>query len=377
MKIVRILLSIVLLFLVVAALALGALYYFVDPDKLKPLITTEVKKQTGYVLSMDDKLSWAIYPRIAIYVPKMTLTAPGETKAFANLQGASAAVDVAQLLRGNGRLLGNISIANLELMGLHFSNVKTILRWQENRLSLNPVKASFYQGSLSGGAGANFANQSDVPNWSWNVTLNHVQFKPLMADLNPDSKLVISGVSDLRMRATARGKSRSQIIVSLNGDAVFDLNDGAIDGIDLNYLVRSADALINKQALPEPPEVFKTDFSSLRGTVVIANGIATISSAQLTSPAFVTKGQGEIDLMSSAVDMKLTIVPQVSAKTQWNVPVIVDGTLSHPRVGLDSGQIAKYAIKQQIDNVKDKARDAIKKHVSGEAGEYLQKLLGR
>lgn len=375
MKVIRLFLSVVLLLIVVAGLALAALYYFIDPNKLKPAIIAKVKNETGYTLSIDGNLNWTLYPRLAIYVPNMTLTESGHSKPFADLQNIKMAADTMQLLRGQGKLQGNIRIASLTLMDLHFSNVETVLYWQDNVLNLNPIKAALYQGTLSGTAtGHSFSN---VPHWDWNVLLSQVELKSLLADLNPESKLVVSGVGDVQMQASTAGKSRAQMISNLGGNITFQLTNGAVYGIDLNYLVTTADAIINKQPMPAPQDLFRTEFSALTGSAVISHGIATLSGVQLTSPTFITKGEGDIGLMSNSLDIKLLTTSQEQLKTQWNIPILVQGSLSHPDVKLDNDQLTKYVLKDKIDKVKDKAREAIQKHVPGEAGEFLQKLLSR
>lgn len=375
MKFARILLSIIVLLLVVCGLALAALYYFIDPNKLKPVLISEVKHQTGYSLKIDGNLSWTFYPRLAIRVPDMAFTAPGQADPVARLHDVRMITQIRQLLQGGKEWQGHLRIANLELMKVRITNIKTTLHWQDDALVFDPITAAFYQGDLTGTATGHLL--AKVPRWDWDVSLKNVQIKPLIADIDPENKLVVSGMGDVNMRAMMQGKSRDQMINGLNGNLQFNITDGKINSIDINYLVQTADALLNKQPVPEPQNIAQTQFDSLKGGALITNGVASFTTLQLTAPAFVTNGQGNIDLASGALDVKLQTTPQQQLKTKWDIAILIAGNVNSPQIKLDADQLTKYTIKQQIDKAKDKAREAVQKHVKGDAGKLLQKLLRR
>lgn len=375
MKVIRILLSLLVLILVVLGVGLGALYYFVDPAKLKPVLVAEVKKRTGYDLLIDGKMGWTFYPYLAVSVPAMTLKSPQEATPIFVAKNVKLATDVRQLLHGKQKILGSVSISDLQLMNLHANNVKTDISWENNVLTLNPLRASLYHGSLK--AQLSGQNLSSNPIWQWNVGLNDVQLQPLLADLNPQNKIEVSGVAIITMKAKMQGHQRTEMLQTLNGNLAFTLSNGSVQGVDLNYLAKAADAVLNKQPVPVPTGESATRFDKLLGAAAINNGIANITALHLTSEEFKTDGEGSLDLNSDYINMKLSTVPQATAKTKWIIPIIISGNLNAPDVKLDTDQLSKYAIKEQIDRVKDKAREAVEKHVPGQAGKYLQKLLSK
>lgn len=373
MKFIRVLLSITLLILVVSGLVLGALYYSIDPNQLKPVIVAEVKKQTGFTLSIEGKLSWKLYPYLAIHVPEMIFVEPGQTNIFADLKNTMIAVDVKEALQGHGKLQGNIRIGYLTLMNIQLNGISTDLSWQNGVMRFKPIQASLYGGSLKGTV--NGRDLSKVPKWDWDLAFNHVQVKALLADINPTAKLVVNGWGDFTMHAETIGKSSRQMTANLNGNTAFSVKDGEIEGVDLNYFIKAADAVLNKQPVPAPEDLAKTSFSTMTGAAVIQNGVAAISNVQLLSSTFKTTAEGHINLLSNDIDIHIRTVPQQQIQTQWEAPIILTGNLQHPNVKLDTDQLTKYVIKEKIEKVKDKARDLIKKHVSGEAGQFLQQLL--
>lgn len=376
MKIIKILFSILFLLIIVCVLAIGSLMILVDADKLKPVIIDEVKKETGYDLSIDGRLSWSFYPRIGVKVNHMALSLRDNQQPFIDAEDVSIAADVMQLLKEKEILDGDVLIANVKMNNVSAKNVSAKLNWKNNILTINPIKASLYEGTLEGEVtGSHFA---EIPHWEWNVLCSGVQVKPLLEDANGvDSKIKITGIGSLKVQGSTQGKNQEQILKGLNGANEFSLNDGTIDGIDLNYFLQTANMLLNKESKEQPVNTKRTAFNSLTGSAVIKNGLVETNNTVLKAPAFTTKAQGSLNLISSDLDFKLQIKPQwEDAKIHWEIPVELTGDLQHPDVRLDTTEIQKIVTETQIDHLKEKAVKQIQKHVHGKAGEFLQNLLG-
>lgn len=375
MKFLKIGLSIVALAVVLLALAGSLLYFLLDPNQLKPILVAEVKARTGYELSIEGQLGWKWYPWLAVSIPHMQIKQPKQLSVLADMTQVRVAADLNSLLHRQQPILGRVEIGKLTLIDLHAANVSARLRYDNNVLIINSIRAQLYGGELSGsGTGTHFASN---PLWQWDVTLRGVQMKPLLFDLDARNKLLVTGLSQVRMVASATGKTQREMLSTLNGKVNFSVSDGTIDTINLNYLIRTADALLNKQPTPAPDHLNQTTFDSFTGQANISNGNADLSNIQLVSDAFQSKGQGSINLLNNQINMQVVTMPQQDVKSQWRVPVKIIGTLEHPDVRLDTDQISKESLKQQIEKVKDKARDLIEKHVKGDVGVYLQKLMSR
>lgn len=374
MKALKILLSITALVIIVLILSVGALIYFADPNKIKPVLVEEVAKKTGYQLKIEGKLSWTLYPRFAIRSEHLLLSVPGQSVPFMDAQDVRIAADLLDILQSREKLTGNVTIASIRLMNIQAANVSASLGWEKNILTISPIKASLYGGQLEGAAsGRRF---DAAPLWRWNVQTDNIQVKPLLEDVNgKKTRLSISGVGQMKMQAETSGKSHDRMIDNLNGTVSFNLNDGVVEGVDLNYLLKSADALLNKGDVKPPENIKQTEFRHLSGTAVINQGVAVSNDIMLTAPDFTAKAQGEMKIISRELDMKLQIKPSESARTQWEIPVLLTGDLSHPNVKLDSDEIQKFLAAQEIDKLKEKASEQIKKHIPGKAGEFLQNLL--
>ncbi len=304
----------------------------------------------------------------------MTLTVPGESRPFVDLRDAKVATSLTDLLYGQEKLAGNVHVVEMRLIDLRIQDVSADLHWENKILTLDPVKASLYNGTMQGTAHG--SDLFTVPNWNWEVQLNNVQIKPLMQDVNgADSKVQISGAGQVNMKASTQGKAREEMLGHLNGNCSFSVNNGAVEGVDLNYFVQAANALINGQSLPSPAGLNQTAFNTLTGTLTITNGLAETKDLQLTSPAFVTSAQGNVKLVSQVLDFQLQIKPVETVKFNWQIPVLISGSLTHPDVRLDTDAVRKLVSKEDIDKLKSKAMEKIKERVP-QAGKLLQNLLG-
>ena len=140
MKCVRIVFSIIVLLVLIAILAVGSLIYFIDPNKLKPVITAEVMKRSHYKLVIDGSLSWSFYPRLGIKIDSMKLTQPNQTAAFLDLHDIRIAMQWSQLWHGIEKLQGNLDISEVKFMQLHAKHAHIDLYWRDKTLTMQPIK---------------------------------------------------------------------------------------------------------------------------------------------------------------------------------------------------------------------------------------------
>lgn len=375
MKLIRIFFSLVVLLVIVAGIAIGGLMYFVDPNKLRPVIVERVMQKTGYQLAIYGKLTWSFYPRLGIKIDRMTLAAPTEPEPFLDMRNITIATELLDLVRGNKDLQGDLSIDEVHLANMQAQNARVMLHWQGGTLTLQPITADLYNGTLQGVAHG--SSLTTIPQWDWKLQLSKIDMQPLLRDANRgDTKLNITGTGEVTVNASTKGISREQVINNLNGKSDFNLQNGAVTGIDLNYFVKTADALMNKQEVTSPTNLNRTEFAQFSGSADIKDGVATTNNILLNSPAFLAKAQGNFRILEQSIDLSLQVAPQDTARTKWEVPVLITGDLRQPTVRLDTMGLEKYVAKQELSKVKEKVREQIKERVPGKTGEFLQNLLG-
>lgn len=374
MKLVRILLLILGLIILIGVIAVGSLILFVDPNKLKPVITEEVMKKTGYNLVIDGNLSWSFYPILGVKVGHMTISAPSATVPFVDASNVTIATEMSRLFRGQEQLQGDVHVGDVKIANVHASDARINLSWRDHTLYLDPITATLYDGTLTGKA--NGRELAGTPKWSWDLQFNKVQLKPLLHDVNgEDSRVKIAGIGDVKISFATQGKTREQVLSNLSGITQFSLSNGIIEGVDLNYIIHTADAVINKQPLVQPSNNLTT-FDSFSGGLIIKNGVAETSNLLLLSSAFKAVGKGSVNLVYQAVNFQLQVAA-LNVQTSWEIPVTVTGSLSRPDVRLDTTELRKLVIKEEFDKVRNKVSSQIKEHIPGKTGDFLQKLIGK
>lgn len=375
MKIIRIVFALIVLFASVLVLALGVLFVAVDPNQLKPTIAQQFVQKTGYQLVIDGNLTWSFYPRLAIHIAHMTISMPGEAQAFADLSNVKIATPLTQLFHGREKLTGKVHIAALRLLNIKAQNAYIGIDWQNGILTLQPLTAELYQGKLTGKAhGRDFAQEA---HWDWDTVLEQVQVQALLQDVNRHpTQLSLSGSGQIHIEAMTQGKDRQQLLSHLNGNLQFSIAQGALQGIDLNYFVQTANALLSHQPVPTLTPTGKTLFEKLIGTGTFNNGMLQSNDLMIVTPAFTTTANGQLQLLDQTLDFRVQIKSQTAVNTSWEIPLTVTGNLQQPQVALDRFAIEKFLAQEKFDKLKAKVSHEIKEHVPGKAGEFLQNLLG-
>ena len=369
----RIIFSVLLLIVVVCVVAIGSLVLFIDPNKLKPVIIAEVMQKTGYQLLIDSQMSWSFYPKLGISAAHMQLKKPEQTETFVDLYDVSIATDLLQLLKGNKQLQGDVYIQKIKYLNVNAERAHVGLKWQNQILTLQPFTASLYDGKIQGVIHGR--ELSAIPAWNWVIELNQVQVKPLLQDLyGTQNKLNLSGAGQVQMQGETRGVTRNQILSNLNGYTHFTLREGVLDGVDLNYFVESADALLSKQPVSLLVNTNKTVFESLVGSATIKNGIADTNDLFLISSSFSTKVIGRFDLVNQVINFQLQIVPVHAAKLKWTIPLLLSGDLHHPEVGLDMVKLQTMITQDKLDKIKLKVKDKVKE-LPDKVDKFLKKLM--
>jgi uncharacterized protein involved in outer membrane biogenesis len=381
MKIIKITIALLMLLAVVCGLAIASLIYFIDPNQIKPALIEEVKKKTGYVLGFEGAFTWSFYPRVAIHIPHLLLRKNAQSAAFLDVREVKMAAELSQLWQGIKKLEGHLDIASLTFMQVHLESIHMDIHWREGILSLMPIRASLYGGSVES---VMYGRQfSSTPSWDGSVQFKQVALRPLLKDaLGQEAQLFVSGLVNSNLQVTTSGRTQTNLIKHLNGQFEFAVEQGVLEGIDINYLLQTAKALINKQEL-SLSDTHQTPFSHFAGSALIKNGVALSRNIELNTVSFNAKALGEFHLADQSLDFQLRVKPaadlQIKALPNLEIPMLVSGSVRHPEVRLDvfslQQDLLKQKVKVEIQELKQKANEQIKAHIPGKAGEFLQKLI--
>ena len=275
-------------------------------------------------------------------------------------------------LQANGSMqVGSIKVANMQM-----SNLKLELHAQPGKISLAPLSANLYGGSLQGALGANIGKQQQ---FTIKQNLTGIQIGPLLKDAI--KKNPIDGQGNVALDISTEGATLSQWKKAMNGSAKLSLVDGAVSGFNLAKILRDGKSMTGSDANKTGTAAVndKTDFSERSASLQIKNGVAHNEDLSLKSPLFRVTGNGDINLGSDSLDylVKPTIVatlqgqggPELQALKGITVPVRLKGPFTAIAWSIDFGALAKEAAAQKInekkEEVKGKLTDKLKESFKG------------
>jgi len=248
-------------------------------------------------------------------------------------------------LRGH-ELEGQLSIGEMRLAGLDFSDAVIGISIRDGRLRVNPLTANFYGGSYKGDI--TLDSKGAVPVLSLDEKIESVSFQRLLADLLETESL--SGTAIGHLRLTGHGGSSDEVLNSLSGDLGLSLAEGALEGINVWHEIRRGMALY-KGLEPPPAEPNRTVFSRLKLTASVEDGVVSTRELVGELPFLTVSGNGRVDLGQSQVDLKLLAAvhnapelandPLGAELRGKSLPFRVSGPLDKPSISLDFEALLK------------------------------------
>jgi AsmA protein len=191
---------------------------------------------------------------------------------------------------------------------------------------------------------------SAVPAIGFQMQGDSVAMSNLLGTLAGFDRLV--GTGAFRIDAATRGDSIDALMNGLSGEISTNLADGALKGLNVTQMVRSAQSLqtafttgklnqIDFRGVLSPAA--ETDFTNFNSLLKIENGVATVNVLKLVSPALGIDGTGKIDIGGQSLDLRLaTAIDRTGqgagAVVQLNgipVPVRLSGSWNQLRVTPD------------------------------------------
>jgi len=175
---------------------------------------------------------------------------------------------------------------------------------------------------------------------------------------------MLTGGGQFKLDITARGNTLHDIVNSLNGDLGANLSEGAIKGVNIGQLIRTATDL--RANLSSPANLIsnlavspsaQSDFSSFNSLLKIENGVAQIELMEILSSTFGANGLGQINLGGQTLDMALRIAADTNARgelkdVQLNnvgIPLRITGPWTSPRIVPDTSALTQLLAGQALD----------------------------
>jgi AsmA protein len=278
-------------------------------------------------------------------------------------------------------LKGPVEMKNIEL--------NADLKGQEVRLS--NLSLQVFNGKVKAQAGTSLG--TSTPPFNGKLSLQGLQIGQVLAAVNPDSPLRMSGTAAADIALAGRGFSWTDMTRALEGPGHVEVKDGKIDGFNL---LGEAVALM-KVAGIGLEEAQATAFSTIESDFMIKRGVVNAQKVLVDSHDFQATGHGTIGFdqtlnlvtslnLSNTLSQKISgsspLLKMASQGGRLRLPLIISGTLQNPSFALDARALAGKIPEQ----VEEKVKGAVEGLMQGttkpgdlkkEGKELLKGLLGR
>ena len=288
---------------------------------------------------------------------------------------AEQSFDLAELKKLN--LEGGLRIGALKIANVKLSQVRLDIKAQNGLITISPLSTNLYQGSMNGSL---TLNAQTTPHIAINQSLSAINIAPMLKDaVNFDT---LEGKGNIALNLTAQGNTMSMLKKALNGSLSLNLTDGAIKGINIAKTLRDAQSMLSmKGATAQTQSVNKaekTDFSELKASFKVNNGLAHNDDLLLKSPLLRLSGNGDVNIGNDTVNYLANATLAKTLKGQGGkdfvggitVPVRLSGPFNNLKYTLDFGAMASNAVKQKIEAKKEE----IKTKLQDQLQEKLKEL---
>lgn len=345
----------------------------VNPEQFKPQIISQFKQFTGFEMTIPGKLSWSFYPHIGMQADEVVISDHGVFNS--KITNLTLRMKFGPLLHHQLEL-SKVSIGEIQFNQLHAANIGARVKLNNQTLEIQPVRGEFYEGNLNSQASISLKQTPPVMHIA--TSLKNISMAALLTGLSgKPPTLQFDGRGNVIVDVTTSGKKADELLQKLNGTSRFNLDKGVIKGIDIDYLVQTAVALINNQPAPDHAATKQTEFGQLTGTAVITNGVAESNDTVIDTPLYTAKGSGSIDLVNKTLDYTLLVTVKagkVTDKLQGvvgkTIPIRLTGDLNNPKVNLDTLALMKAIGKEQLEKVGERIQKALPEN----ANNFLKKL---
>ncbi len=274
-----------------------------------------------------------------------------------------------------------ITSSQITLGSVKLTDAALTAKLDDGKLAADLSKFSAFGGNWNGRMTVDAA--SPLPAVTFAMQGDSVAMSNLLGTLAGFDKL--AGTGAFKLEATTRGDSLDALVRGLNGEVSTNLNEGALKGLNVTQLVRSAQSLqtafttgklntIDFRSVLSPTA--ETDFTKFDSVLKIQNGVANVDLMKLISPALGIDGTGNIDLGGQKLDLRLaTAIDKTGqgagAVVQLNgipVPVRLSGSWNQLKVTPDFSGV-QSALEAEL---KGKLVDEL----TGRAGDNASSIIG-
>lgn len=271
---------------------------------------------------------------------------------------------------------GKLSLAELKVKNLTLSQPSLMVKGSDGRLALERFDARLYDGTLNAVAKLN-VRETPI-RWAFTPQLKNVQVVPLVEDYSAEPS-PLRGRLNFDGDFTSRTNAPDTLISNLNGNASFQVADGAVFDVNVSQELCTAVAMLDGEKTTRDWSK-DTQFERLSGSIRVVNGVAHNDDLKIVIPGIELTGDGQLNLPTQRFDYdaRARFTDTVDAACKVNprlervpLPLHCEGALAgEPKqwCGFD-----RQAFQQSLTEL---ARDEVKRKASEKIGKKIEEKLG-
>ncbi|WP_305407011.1 AsmA family protein [Photobacterium leiognathi] len=237
---------------------------------------------------------------------------------------------------------GTVSAKQFVVAHAHLSDVQLALSIKNGIAELSQLNAKLYQGTIAASGKLNV--NAPLATYQFHNQINGVEIQPLLEDIADNKQL--AGRANITTNLSGTGLSAAHLRNGVAGTIDVKLTDGAVYGVNISEMIRSAKARLKGKKLADDQKEKKTDFSSLTALLKLGQGKATVDNLHLASPLIDINGRGVTDLNNESMDFSVDTAIVASGKgldelKGITVPIKIKGTWQAPTYQLDLKNLFK------------------------------------
>jgi AsmA protein len=248
-------------------------------------------------------------------------------------------------------------VAKLTLGRAHFSNVAVAAKGADGLVTVDPVFAQAYGGTLKLTGTVDARNGAPVV--ATRTEAAHIDVAGLAGDVT--GKAEYAGIADYASSLNARGERVRDLLSTLGGKFSFKLSDGVFPGVDLADMARSTHSAKGKQGTVEASGTDSTRFGSISGTGTVKDGVVGNKDLEVKAPGLRATGHGALSLVTRQIDymVRVKLVPTSAGQggkaskdlIGVMVPIHVTGTIDKPHYWVSVREYVKALGGVVVDTV--------------------------
>ena len=264
---------------------------------------------------------------------------------------------------------GSVALDRATVAGLTLTELRVPFTVAGGDLRLKPGARAF-GGTLSGDVHLDAAHEAAT--LALTVDVRGIDIGAAVKAYARSDRL--SGRANVRAQLSGRGATDAALLDSLDGPMDFEVQNGALEGIDLTYELERAQALLQQQLPPARSGPVRTPFDVLSGHSQLARGVLATDPLRLETRFLKVAGKGTFRLADQAVDYQITArvreLPAggssaLASLQSLDIPVTVTGTVHDYQVRPDLAGLAKGRVRQELEKHKDELRNKLQDKLKG------------